>query len=174
MIVSLALAGGLLAGLLIAAVAVGLEHSRIAFGPFALSGNGALIAPGLGAPLALYFGWLRLARGTATVPLVPAAAYAVGLDVGIGAAVVVGGAVYWLFASGRIPANALTLTLGFLIGIPFGLVMPLMPIALVTGSGLAAAMRARSTMKIVLIAIAMVIAILSPFALVPFAGGPTR
>jgi hypothetical protein len=47
------IAAGLVAGAFIAVLTVGLEHSRIAFGAYALYGNGALIVPGLLAPYAL-------------------------------------------------------------------------------------------------------------------------
>jgi hypothetical protein len=81
--VPLVLAAGLLAGGVIAVLSVLVEHSRIAFGAYALYGNGALVVPGLGAPFALYPGWTWvLRRGGRALEL---AVFVVGLHFGIGA-----------------------------------------------------------------------------------------
>lgn len=48
---------GLGTGLAISVVARAVETSRLAFGPFAFYGNGALIVPALGAGLAIYALW---------------------------------------------------------------------------------------------------------------------
>lgn len=75
-------AAGLLAGALIAILTVVLEHGRIAFGAYALYGNGALIVPSLLAPFALYPGWTwTLRRGGRGLEL---ALYVVGLHFGVG------------------------------------------------------------------------------------------
>ncbi len=74
---------GLLAGATIAVLTVALEHSPIAFGAYALYGNGSLIAPSLLAPFALYPGWTWiLRRGGHALEL---ALYVVGLHFGVGA-----------------------------------------------------------------------------------------
>jgi hypothetical protein len=76
------LAAGLLAGATIAALTVLVEHSRIAFGAYALYGNGSLIVPGLLAPFALYPGWTwALRRGGRALEL---ALYVTGVYFGIG------------------------------------------------------------------------------------------
>ncbi len=73
---------GLLAGAAIAILTVILEHGRIALGAYALFGNGALIAPSLLAPFALYPGWTwTLRRGGRALEL---ALYVLGLHFGIG------------------------------------------------------------------------------------------
>ena len=73
---------GFLAGTLIALITVLLEHSRIAFNSYALFGNGALIAPALLAPFALYPGWVwALRRGGHALEL---ALFVVGLHFGVG------------------------------------------------------------------------------------------
>jgi hypothetical protein len=53
---------GLVAGAIVSALTVLLEHSRIAFGTYALYGNGAFIVPSLLAPYALYPGWTWVLR----------------------------------------------------------------------------------------------------------------
>jgi hypothetical protein len=74
---------GLVAGAIIAVLTVVLEHGRIAFGAYALYGNGALIVPGLLAPFALYPGWTwTLRRGGRALEL---ALFVVGLHFGVGA-----------------------------------------------------------------------------------------
>jgi len=76
------LGAGLFAGAIIAVLTVILEHGRVAFGAYALYGNGALIAPSLLAPYALYPGWTWiLRRGGRALEL---ALYVVGLHFGIG------------------------------------------------------------------------------------------
>ena len=53
---------GIGAGLAIAVLTRIVETSRLAFGPFAFYGNGALIVPALGAALALYGLWVWVIR----------------------------------------------------------------------------------------------------------------
>jgi hypothetical protein len=78
----LAIAAGFLAGSFGAILTVLAEHSRIAFGSYALFGNGALIVPSLFAPYALFAGWTWLIRrGGKALEL---ALFAVGLHFGIG------------------------------------------------------------------------------------------
>ncbi len=78
----LTLAAGLLAGGIIAALTVFLEHSRIAFGAYALYGNGSLIVPSLVAPFALYPGWTwALRRGGRALEL---SINVAGLHFGVG------------------------------------------------------------------------------------------
>jgi hypothetical protein len=49
------------AGLLILLLTQILSNTRLAFGPWALNGNGALAVPAIGFPLAIYAGWTLLA-----------------------------------------------------------------------------------------------------------------
>lgn len=51
---------GLVSGIAVAALTTVVENSRLAFGPYAFYGNGALIVPALGAGLALYGLWTWL------------------------------------------------------------------------------------------------------------------
>jgi hypothetical protein len=80
---------GLIAGLLASAVAYLVEHSRLAIGPYAFYGNGALIVPAVGGALALYAAWLvapgRSGRGAAVVP------GTIGVILGVGAISLEGG-----------------------------------------------------------------------------------
>jgi hypothetical protein len=78
-----AIAAGYLAGLIVAFLTVSAEHSRIAFGSYALSGNGAIIVVAVLAPFALYPGWAwLLARGGDR--RLEAALYTLGLHFGVG------------------------------------------------------------------------------------------
>lgn len=77
---------GLAAGTLIAVLAVLAEHSNIAVGAYALSGNGALIVPAILAPWAVYWGWTGvLARGGRALEM---AVFVAGLHFGVGVAIV--------------------------------------------------------------------------------------
>ncbi|HEX9437673.1 MAG TPA: hypothetical protein VGA16_11005 [Candidatus Limnocylindria bacterium] len=78
-----ALLGGLAAGALMGAVTRSVETSRLAFGPYALYGNGALAIPMILAPIALYVGWswlMRRAHGLTD----QLAIYVLGLILGTG------------------------------------------------------------------------------------------
>ncbi len=78
------LAGGA-AGLVLMVLTQILSDSRIAFGPWALNGNGALAVPFVGVPLAIYAGWTYLADRHAGRDLwVHLASYSVGLVLGAG------------------------------------------------------------------------------------------
>lgn len=78
----IALVLGLGAGALIAVLARVVETSRLAFGPYAFFGNGALIVPALGSGLALYALWTwALRTGRPRRDLLAAAA---GLFLGLG------------------------------------------------------------------------------------------
>lgn len=78
-----AVLAGYLAGLVVAALAISAENSRIALGSYALYGNGALIVPAVLAPFALYPGWAWLLAHEGDRRL-EAALYALGLHVGVG------------------------------------------------------------------------------------------
>jgi len=80
---ALALLAGYLAGLIIAVLAFAAENSRVAFGSYALYGNGALIVPAILAPFALYPGWVWLLAREGDRRL-EAALYVVGLHFGVG------------------------------------------------------------------------------------------
>lgn len=78
-----AFAAGLGSGVLVGAVTRIVETSRIAFGPYALYGNGALAVPVILAPLVIFAGWAWLMRRTGG--LSPASAvYAMGVVFGCG------------------------------------------------------------------------------------------
>jgi hypothetical protein len=80
---AIALLAGYLAGLVVAVLALAAENSRIAFGSYALYGNGALLVPAILAPFALYPGWVRLLARDGDRRL-EAALYVVGLYFGVG------------------------------------------------------------------------------------------
>jgi hypothetical protein len=82
-VIPLAVLGGYLAGLVVAVLTVSAEHSRIGFGGYALSGNGALIVPAILAPFALYPGWAWLLAHAGDRRL-EAALYTLGLHLGVG------------------------------------------------------------------------------------------
>ena len=81
--IPLAIVAGYVAGVIVALLTVTAEHSRIAFGSYALSGNGAIIVLAILAPFALYPGWAwHLAReGDRRLE---AALYTIGLHFGVG------------------------------------------------------------------------------------------
>lgn len=81
--IPLVIAAGYLAGLVVAVLAVAAENSRIAFGSYALYGNGALIVPAILAPFALYPGWAWLLAHDDDRRL-EAALYTLGLHFGVG------------------------------------------------------------------------------------------
>jgi hypothetical protein len=90
-----ALGAGIAAGAAIGALSRAVESSRIALGPYALYGNGALAIPGILGPVATFAGWIvlmRLMRAAA----IPMTAYLVGLDLGggLGYAVLAGQGVF--------------------------------------------------------------------------------
>ena len=119
---------GLIAGLLVSVVAYLVEHSRLAIGPYAFYGNGALIVPAVGGALALHATWLfalrrggragALALGTTGVIL---GVGAISLESGIGPGLLfsglvfvfptalVGYAVWWALATARLRATTGTL-----------------------------------------------------------------
>jgi hypothetical protein len=80
---AIGLLAGYLAGFVIAVLAFAAENSRIAFGSYALYGNGALIVPAILAPFALYPGWVWLLAREGDRRL-EAALYVVGLHFGVG------------------------------------------------------------------------------------------
>ena len=77
---------GVIAGLLVSAIAYLVEHSRLAIGPYAFYGNGALVVPAVGGALALYITWLvPPGRGAAVVSAT------IGVILGVGAISLEGG-----------------------------------------------------------------------------------
>lgn len=81
--IPLAIVAGYLAGLVVAVLTVTAEHSRIAFGSYALSGNGSIIVLVVLAPFALYPGWAWLMAHEGDRRL-EAALYTLGLHFGVG------------------------------------------------------------------------------------------
>jgi hypothetical protein len=82
-VIPIAICAGYVAGLVVAVIAVAAEQSRIAFGSYSLSGNGALIVPAILAPFALYPGWVWLLARDGDRRL-EAALYTLGLHFGVG------------------------------------------------------------------------------------------
>lgn len=84
-----AFVAGLGAGLVIALVMRAVETSRLALGPYAFYGNGALIVPAIGAGVAIYALWTPLLRGGAGASALLVSV--IGLELGIGAYSVLSG-----------------------------------------------------------------------------------
>lgn len=80
---AIALFAGYLAGVIVALLTVTAEHSRIAFGSYALSGNGAIIVLAILAPFALYPGWTWMLQREGDRRL-EVALYTLGLHFGVG------------------------------------------------------------------------------------------
>ena len=78
---------GLIWGLLIAAATVALEHYGPSSEPLhvSLSGNGAIAAPVMLVPLAIFWGWSSIANAYAGRSVVPIAAYTLALLLGVSA-----------------------------------------------------------------------------------------
>src|SRR5438093_1671917 len=78
---------GLVWGLLIAAATVALEHYGPSSEPLhiSLSGNGAIAAPIMLVPLAIFWGWSSIANAYAGRSVVPIAAYTLSLFLGVSA-----------------------------------------------------------------------------------------
>ena len=78
---------GLIWGVLIAAATVGLEHYGPSIDPLhmSLSGNGAIAAPVVLVPLAIFWGWSWIANAYAGRSVVPIAAYTLALLLGVSA-----------------------------------------------------------------------------------------
>ena len=76
---------GLIFGVLIAAATVALEHYGPSSDPLhlSLSGNGAIAAPEILVPLAIFWGWSWIANAYAGRSLVPIAAYTLALLLGV-------------------------------------------------------------------------------------------
>ncbi|MFN2521223.1 MAG: hypothetical protein ABR525_09275 [Candidatus Limnocylindria bacterium] len=143
------LAAGLGCGVVIALVTAGVERSRIAFGPYALFGNGALAVPSILVPLALFIGWIALLRRSDRAPRLPMTVYALGLALGSavwgildqGLPGIIGGvftgalfviptallaaATIAVFRATRIPTNVLTVSAALVLGTLIVLIPPL-------------------------------------------------
>ena len=81
------LLAGLVWGLVIAAITVALEHYGPSSEPLhvSLSGNGAIAAPVVLVPLAIFWGWSSIANAYAGRSVVPIAAYTLALLLGVSA-----------------------------------------------------------------------------------------
>lgn len=75
---------GLIWGIVIAVAEVALEHFGPTIGPFALNGNGALAAPAILIPLAIYWGWTWASNRWSGRSLIPTIAFTAGLYLGVG------------------------------------------------------------------------------------------
>ena len=76
---------GLIFGLVIAAVTVALEHYGPSSDPLhlSLSGNGAIAAPEILVPLAIFWGWSWIANAYAGRSIIPIATYTLALLLGV-------------------------------------------------------------------------------------------
>ena len=79
------LIAGLVFGVIIAAATVALEHYGPSFDSvhMSLNGNGAIAAPEVLVPLAIFWGWSWIANAYAGRSIVPMAAYTIGLFLGV-------------------------------------------------------------------------------------------
>ena len=197
------LVGGLFAGAGIGMITRAVETSRIAFGPYGLSGNGALAVPQILAPLAIYALWVSLLRAGGA-PIAGMVAAVVGLDLGTGlaysvlarvplepASVALGFGVFvlpiaalagiamWILRVARASANRPALAVMFVVGIVVSSVPPLSFLGAFGGIGLsigAAVLAARGARPVVvtLIGAAVLVAgVVSVFA-VPLLFIPRR
>lgn len=81
----MAFLGGGAIGLVILLLTQILSETRLAFGPYALNGNGALAAPFIGFPIAIYAGWTVLGdRSEGRDLAVRLVSFAAGLILGAG------------------------------------------------------------------------------------------
>jgi hypothetical protein len=101
---------GLIWGVLIAAATVALEHYGPSSEPLhiSLSGNGAIAAPVMLVPLAIFWGWSWLANAYSGRSAVPIAAYTLALFLGVS---LIGPADAFFF-----PQNAAALTVNDFVG----------------------------------------------------------
>ena len=81
--IPLAISAGFVAGVVVNLITYAFEHSRIAFGNYALYGNGAIMVLIILAPFALYPGWAWLLSQHRDRRL-ETALYTVGLHLGVG------------------------------------------------------------------------------------------
>jgi hypothetical protein len=104
------LLAGLIWGLVIAAITVALEHYGPSSEPLhiSLSGNGAIAAPVVLVPLAIFWGWSWIANAYAGRSVVPIAGYTLALLLGVSA---IGPADAFLF-----PQNAAQISVNDLLG----------------------------------------------------------
>ena len=104
------LLAGLIWGLVIAAITVALEHYGPSSEPLhiSLSGNGAIAAPVVLVPLAVFWGWSWIANAYAGRSVIPIAGYTLALLLGVSA---IGPADAFLF-----PQNAAQISVNDLLG----------------------------------------------------------
>src|SRR5437899_13039601 len=101
---------GLIAGILIAAGFVALEHYGSLIppvGPFALSGNGALAATEILVPIAILWGWSCATYRWSGRSLIPPTLYTIGLARGVGVALSIH-AVFFTSTAARTLGSALS------------------------------------------------------------------
>ena len=150
------------AGIAIGMIARAVETSQLAFGPFAFSGNGALIVPALGTGLALYAVWTwALRRARSQLDLLWSA---VGLHLGLGTGLFVTGGTslaglaftgllfvlptagvsYGVYrALGRPGSGTAAVRTGFVgVGLALALPLPMLAVGLMVGPFLATGARA--------------------------------
>lgn len=197
----LALGTGLIFGLAIGFTTRIVETSRIAFGPYALYGNGALAVPAVLVPIALFAGWTALLRGRGDAPVGAMALFVVGIYAGLGLApALLGlttlqglfflGALFVLppallatvtvalFRTGRLPTTAPTLSAAFLLGVFLPAIPPLAPFAsfgtagISAGAATIAASRTRSASIALMLGFALALLVLVQTFAVPLLFSP--
>jgi hypothetical protein len=144
-----AFAAGLGAGILVGALTRIVETSRIAFGPYALYGNGALAVPVILAPIAIFAGWSWLTRRTGWLSL-ESFVYVVGVVLGSGMGYA---------AAQQDISSALGATLG--IGL---FVVPAAVLAAITGTLLRARRLTSTPALVTAFIVGVLIAAVPPFA----------
>ncbi|MDQ6858518.1 MAG: hypothetical protein M3Z65_05935 [Chloroflexota bacterium] len=154
-----------------------LSETRLAFGPWALNGNGALAVPFIGFPLAIYAGWTALADRWAGRDLaVDIASYTAGLILGsfpLGLffalpMALVAGAVYLTWSRRSVRRTDRLLWIAFAVSVLLGAipVLGLFGVALLPGSVILLArgksLWARVGLGALLVAATMVIVFIVP------------
>lgn len=157
----LSLGTGIVFGLAIGFTTRLVSTSRIAFGPYALHGNGALAVPAILVPIVLFAGWTALLRGRADAPVGAMVLFVTGIYAGIGLApALLGlttiqgllflGALFVLppallaaltvalFRTGRLPTTVSALSAALLFGVFLPAFPPLAPFASFGAAGISA------------------------------------
>lgn len=173
------LALGLASGLIVAALTRAVENSRLAIGPYAFYGNGALIVLAIGGALAIYAIWTwQLRKGERHRGL---ALSALGVVLGVGAAGLpdTGGllfgllfigptalgtyAVYRLAAGLATPLLAVMIAVGSLLSV----VLQMLALGLVVGPFVIAGVRARSGQAAALLGLALAAVLMAASLILP-------
>ena len=162
-----------------------LSDTRIAFGPWALNGNGALAVPFLGFPLAIYAGWVVLAdRFDGRDRTIALVAFSIGLILGAGLLglffalpmALVTGAIYATWIRGALVKRSDTLLwIAFAVSVVIGAlpVLGLFGVALLPGSLVLLARNKPRTIRIALGALLLLATIVIVFLVPVLLPAPT-